>query len=688
MNALVPFEQKLRPVPLPEEDRLLDSVHELKDLLVRRRRGLVGCVAGCVLLASAYLAVTPPKFTASATLMVDGEHTDAIHQDAAVSDAQVLSAMAESQVEVLHSPGLARLAVDRLDLTSDRTFLGSVTAGRGADASDGGSADEQLARNRERAAQQLLRMMSVKRVGMTYLLEVDVTATTAKEAARLANGVTATYIAMQVRTRGDTTRQAADWLSQQLEALRQRALSADEAVQSFRAANGIIQTDQGSLEQEQVATLNSQLLAATARTAQARARVDRLMAVVKQNEISDAGVSDSIQDPVLNSIEQHYFETAQREGELAARYGRSHAVVIKLRQQMAELQGSIHQEVERVAAAAQSDLAIAETGEATIRSQLQALLGQSETTGTARAKLRSLESSAAIYRAVYTSSLQHYAQSMQDSSSPLVAVHVVSAAEPPLAKSKPRKSFVLAGALVLGVAAGVSLAVVLEFLDDTLVNAAQIERELGVACLARLPRLARRRGGARREITLSKVMAEHPQTRFAREIRRLRLRVLQHLGEDRCGVVGVVASRAGDGSSAVAHNLSSGLMDGGRSVALVSLQSSTSGNPVVPNLRDTSGKALAVFDVGFGAAGDLLRRLNDLRAMHDILVLDLPASFDVDGADDIIRVLDCVVLVARSGATRSRDLMDLVDGSGLDWPRVGGVVLNCCDREAIDAAAP
>ncbi len=687
MNALVPFEPKVRPVLLPEEDRLLDSLHVLKDLLVRRRRSLVGCMGGCVLLAAAYLAVTPPKYTASATLMVDGEHSDAIHQDAAVSDAQVLSAMAESQVEVLRSPGLARLAVDRLSLTSDRFFPGNAQAGRSADASDGESADDQLDRSRERAAQQLLRMMSVKRVGMTYVIEVDVTAATAKEAARLANGVTSTYIAMQARTRGDTTRQAADWLSQQLETLRQRALSADEAVQSFKAANGIVQTDQGSLDQEQVATLNSQLLAATARTAQAQARVARLLTVVKQNEISDVGMSDGIQDPVLVSLQQRYFDVAQREGELAARYGRSHAIVIKLRGQMGELQGSIHQEVERVAAAAQSDLAMAQIGEATIRSQLQALLGQSGTAGAARAKLRSLESSAAIYRAVYTSSLQHYAQSMQDSSSPLVAAHIVSAAEPPLAKSKPRRAFVLAGALILGVATGVSLALVLEFLDDTLVSAAQIERELGIACLARVPRLIQRRGVARREITLAKAMTDLPQTRFAKEIRRLRLRVLQHLGEDRCGVIGIVASRAADGTSAIAHNLSSALMDGGRSVALISLQRSQAGFPVIPSLREPSSKALAVFDVGYGASGDLLRRINDLRAMHDILVLDLPPSFDVDGADEIIRALDCVVLVARSGATRSRDLMELVDGSGLDWPRVGGVVLNCCDREAIDAAA-
>lgn len=683
MNALVPFEQKVRPVLLPEEDRLLDSLHDLKDLLVRRRRSLLGCVGACILLASAYLAVTPPKYTASATIMVDGEHTDAIHQEAPVSDAQVLSAMAESQVEVLRSPGLARLAVDRLGLTSDRFFPNIAHTSPDADA----DSDDRIDRNRERAAQQLLRMMSVKRVGMTYLLEVDVTAATAREAARLANGVTATYIAMQVRTRGDTTRQAADWLSQQLETLRQRALSADEAVQSFKSANGIVQTDQGSLDQEQVATLNNQLLAATARTAQAQARVDRLLTVVKQNEISDAGMSDSIQDPVLVSLEQRYFEIAQREGELAARYGRSHAIVIKLRGQMTELQGSIHQEVERVAAAAQSDLAIAQTGEATIRSQLQTLLGQSGLAGAARAKLRSLESSAAIYRAVYTSSLQHYAQSMQDSSSPLVAAHIVSAAEPPLAKSKPRRSIVVAGALVLGVAAGISLALVLEFLDDTLVSAAQIERELGVACLARVPRLVQRRGATRREIALAKAMVECPDTRFAKEIRRLRLRVLQHLGEDRCGVVGVVASRAGDGASAIAHNLSSGLMDGGRTVALVSLQSSKAVNGAAPSSRETSGKALAVFDVGLAASGDLHRRLNDLRAMHDILVLDLPSSFDVDGADDIIRALDCVVLVARSGVTRSRDLMDLVDGSGLDWPRVGGVVLNCCDREAIDVAA-
>ena len=688
MNALTTFEAKPRPVLTSSDDRLFDSLHELRDLLLRRRFALAACVTGCVLFASAYLVVASPKFTASATLMVDGRHTDVVHQEPATADAQILNAMVESEVEVLRSPGLARQVVDRLGLVSDPAF-GPRAREVSPGLSDAGvplDVSQLQVRAREQAAQQLLRMMSVKRVGMTYVIEIDVTATTAREAARLANGVTGTYLAMAVQTQGDTTREAADWLNTQLETLRQRALSADEAVQSFKAGNGIIDTDQGSLEKEQVATLNNQLLAATARTAQAQARVDRLSDAAAARG-SAAEVSDVTQDPVLTELQQHYFDVEQREEELALRFGSSHAIVLKLKGRMAELQGSIHQEIARIASAARSDVAIARSNEATIRSQLTSLISQSGASGAAQAKLRSLESSAAIYRAVYTSSLQHYAQSTQDSSFPVVAAHVVTPAEPPLAKSKPRKLFVLAGALVLGVAAGVSLALLLEFLDQTLVSAGQIDRELGVGCLARLPRLTYRGDAEREDIVMTNVMSVVPESHFAREIRRLRLRVLQHLGETRCGVVGVMASRRGDGTSVVAHNLSSALIAGGRSVALVSLQGSRIVSSTVAGSGAVPSKAVAVIDVRSEASGDLVRRLNDLRLMHDVLVLDLPPLFDLNEADDVVRALDCVVLVARSGVTCARDLLELIDGSGLDWARVAGVVLNRADRETIRLAA-
>ena len=668
MNALVPIDTKVRPVQFSEEDGLLDSMHQLKDLLLRRKGSLLGCLGSCLLLAGCYLALTPSKYTASATLMLDGQHTDVIHQDMAIGDAQVLNAMAESQVEVLRSQGLARQVVDRLDLISD-PMISVAIPGIGTD------------RIRERAAQQLLRMSSVKRVGMTYVIEVDVTAKSASEASRLANGIASTYLAMQAQMRGDTTRQAADWLSQQLDALRQRALRADEAVQSFKAANGIVETDKGSLDQEQVATLDAQLLAATARTAQAKARVDRLTAIVRATGVLDGGMSDVVQDPVLTTLEQHYFELAERQAELSARYGRSHAIVLKLGREMADIQGSIRQELARTAAAAQSDLAVAQASEATIRAQLAELVDQSGVKGAARAKLRSLESSAAIYRTVYSSSLQHYAQSVQDASFPVVAAHVVSVAEPPLTKSKPRRSLVVLGSAVFGVAVGVALALLLEFLDETLISSSQVERELGVGCLGRLPRLVHRRSVARSEIRLTNSAARFPHTMFAREIRRVRLRVLQSLGDGRSGVVGVVASRSGDGASAVAHNLAEALMGEGRSVGILSLQSSGSGRPHVARSDETSTNALV--HMSSATAGDLLRRLQDLRALHDVLVLDLPQMFDVEGADEVLRMLNCVVLVARCGQTRSRELMELVNGIGLDWARVAGVVLNCSGQETI-----
>ena len=688
MNALTTYEPPTRPVMTSGEDQVFASLHELRELLSRRRLSVATCLLGCLLLASAYLILTPPKFTASASLMVDGRHTDVVHQEPVTADAQILNAMVESEVEVLQSPGLARQVVDRLGLMSDPQLVSSSATpvlgkrGKIADKSDF------QATRRERTAQQLLRMMSVKRVGMTYVIEVDVTASTAAEAARLANGITSVYLASSVQMQGDTTRQAADWLSTQLEALRRRALNADEAVQSFKADSGIIDTDQGSVEKEQVAALNNQLLAATAHTAQAQARVDRLSSAATERDVFGGGMSDVTQDPVLTELQQHYFDVQQREEELAQRFGSSHAIVLKLKGRLSELQNSLHQEIRRIASAARSDLAIAQTDEATTRSQLAGLVGHSATSGAAQAKLRSLESSAAIYRAVYTTSLQHYAQSMQDSSFPVVAAHIVTPAEPPLTKSKPRKLFVLAGALVLGLAGGVALALLLEFVDHTLVSERQIERELGLNCLALLPRLRVRGGAARRELALTNVGSTFPDSHFAREVRRLRLRVLHHLGETRCGVVGVMASRRGEGASVVAHNLSSALMAGGRSVALVSLHGSElTRSTVVKGGAVSSTTALAVIDVRSEASGDLVRRLHDLRLMHDILVLDLPPLFDLDEADEVVRALDCVVLVARKGVSRARALIDLIDGSGLAWPRVAGVVLNHADRETLRLAA-
>src|ERR1700678_2755095 len=85
-----------------------DLVASLKGLARRRFGILVLIFTLSVIFGAIYLYVTPPKFLAQASILIDSRKTQLFSQQSASSDAApVDSATVESQIEVLKSQDVA-----------------------------------------------------------------------------------------------------------------------------------------------------------------------------------------------------------------------------------------------------------------------------------------------------------------------------------------------------------------------------------------------------------------------------------------------------------------------------------------------------------------------------------------------------------------------------------------------------
>jgi polysaccharide biosynthesis transport protein len=102
----------------------------------------------------------------------------------------------------------------------------------------------------------------------------------------------------------------------------------------------------------------------------------------------------------------------------------------------------------------------------------------------AQAKLSDLQATANTYRRLYDSSLERYAESVQQESLQLSDATLVSPALPPPIKSKPKASLVLPVALFGGLCVGLGFAFWRELSDETFRTAEQIRYNLKTDCLA------------------------------------------------------------------------------------------------------------------------------------------------------------------------------------------------------------
>lgn len=655
-----------------DQPRPFAWISELSGFLHKNWRILATSVGVMVFVALTYVAISKPRFTASTTLLIDGKLSELLQEHTVTVDAQVQNARIESEVEILRSAGLARKVLAKLNLLNDpasnswslpHSGLATWLPPRNSP-----SLDKSMARDavEDKQIAHLLAMIMPHRVGLTYVIDIDATATDPTLAARLANGWADTYIAEQSDVRNMAAQQSAAWIQTRLLQLQDQAVTADQAVQQFKTSTGIVDTGRGLLNEQQLVELNSQLVVARGKTAEAVARLDRVRRMTRSQGHGDMATSDMLQSPVINTLREQYLTDSQHVAQWSTLYGHDHGAAVLLRREMAHIQGSIDSEIRRIEETTQNDVDVDRASEAALQAQLDAVVTRSQTMNKARATLRSLQSSADTYRSLYVAFLQRATQAAQDETFPVADARVVTRARPPLTKSKPQGKLILLGAIIIGLGIGTILGLLRDALDRRIRNAADLTDQTGLSCIAMLPMVGSlpvRRHWPRRQLrtapqvatidtSIAHYVVDHPETAFAHGISRLQLRLRQRTNGGGGRLIGLIAAVDRTGTTTVASNLVQSMSRCGHDVELLDLS-------VTPGTRE-----------------QIRDRIDQLRHAHDVVIIDFPPLSRPCEAHAIFADVDDMALLVNAGCLDGEALLDRLRDGGLDRRGLCGVVIN------------
>lgn len=697
--------------------------------LSRSRKPVVLSTAAVVALGCLYLIVATPKYDASSDILIDLRQAELFRQQQTSTDAQVLNAIVESQVEILRSRATAMAAIQHLGpkvIATDLNESSLVSRIKGAVLGlfSGGGAPWSQAQINLDLAERLMRLTNVKRIGITNIIEVTVRTADPERSARLANAITDSYISEQLASKYETTRRGGEWLQTRLKELRDQATAADRAVQEYKARMKIVDTDKGLMTERQVGDLNSSLSAAQSKTAEAKARYDRIRQILA-SDVKDGAVADLAQNQVIVRLRGQYFDTAKREAEISSKYGQNHVAAVNARNEMAELERSLRGELQRTAESYRSDYEVARSGEETLRKQLDALVQDAAVQNQSRVELRSLESSSETYRALYGNFLQKYTQAVQDQSFPISEARVVVPAEPPLGKSWPKTFVVLIAAIGLGIFAGTAFSFLRELILRTVKTPNDVEQITGLPCIATVPRIrsyTRRSGvmpwfrrliGSQNEGDARAFMLDtitHPLSATSESMREIKLVTEQNQADGQgCKVIGIVSTVSGEGKSTVASNLAHQFAQSSKRVLMLDwdLRHPFLSRTLLPDAREglleaiaarqplglfslrTRGLPLFILPTIVGDpiehTAEVLRDprnielLNTLKTQYDVIIIDFPpmADFlDVRATSDLV---DAYLMVVGYDRVQKSLLAEVVSQGKLDTSRVIGAVLNGVD---------
>ena len=552
-----------------------------------------------------YLYVTPASYTASATMMIESRKNP---MEPLLGNGGPDTAWIESQIGVLRSLNVAGYVVKQLRLADDDQFIRS-----GVDPFDRflqrlgwGPAEPKTEAERVSAAIGALNSgLVIKRVGASYLMQIDFRSQNPDQAVKIANAVIDGYIFDQLNAKFQSNRRSADWMQERLQALREQAAAAERAVLEFREKNKMVAAGGTLMNEKELAQMGDRLVAARSQASEVQTRLDRIEAVRQAYQqdkppppgVEDQSVSEAMNNSIITGLRSRYLDLVNRESDWSARYGKNHTAVVRLRDQIRDMRKSIVSELGRIEETIKSDYEIAKKRQDESEKQLSGLISQSGETNQARVALFSLEAAAQSYRRLYDSFLQKHTEAVQSQTFPISDARSVSSAG--AIKTSPRTLQVCLITIGAGVMLGGGLGAFRELMDRRFRTREQVRSVLGTECLALVPLLS---GDRQRKFLFSRrsfpmepireaqfarahralparsissgpkimrTMFDSPSSPYAEAVRSLKLTVDISNQAQVTNVIGMTSCLPNEGKSSLAAAMASLIAQGGARVILV-----------------------------------------------------------------------------------------------------------------------
>jgi polysaccharide biosynthesis transport protein len=693
-----------------------------------------------VLLAGAagvvFLVVRPPIYTAQAKIFIGAQRPQFIQQQSLFPDTPLDQSQMESQLQILQSRAILAPVVQKLNLADDPEFAnppGGLIRRVLKVFTNPTSAEPQFDPT-ETAIATLADRLTINRVGWSLLIEIGASSQNREKSAQIANAVATAYIDDQQEAKREANRTASAWLQERLQQLAEQNTAAERAVLAFKQKNNIVSADGKRIDEQNLADLNTRLVAAHTQSSDVLARLNRLESIIRNWNPHETNVDETVSEEIIaaalglqgsvinNQLRQQYLDLSRREAEFSAKYGRNHGAAVNLRDRLRDLRTSILDELRRIAAASRSDYVIAKQREAEIEKQLNQVTSQFQTTNKAQVTLRELESTAKNYHSLYESFLQRYTGAVQQESFPLAETRLVSLASALTTKVKPKPLYVFALSLMGGIALGVGVGLLRDLMDRVFRTRTQVESLMQIPCIAMVPllktsRLIRRQSPAKasgertvaRDSSVFWRVVDSPFSIFAESIRSIKL-ATHYYGKGPNRVIGFTSALPNEGKSTIAAAVAQLTAKVGARVIIVDcdLRIPSLSRRLAPNatmgiadvisgarsLEETvwkdpatdlfflpAVKTAPLFSSEMLGSEPTKRLIDRLRENFDFVIVDLPPLVPIVDARAAAHLVDCMILVIEWGRTKINVVRHALDTAPNLQQAIIGAVLNKTDMD-------
>ena len=698
------------------------SIPHILNLLKRRKYLIVGIVLAATGWATAYVSQVIPLYSAESSLVVEPSRQRVLNVESVVSSLRPDYYTNETEAAVIGSRELARKAVIKLDLIHNPLFnpslapkkkslIGLVTtplkSGISAavtwirDLATGGrysaelaakkaarlataprSPEEQRAQEIEDATDIYMSALSVVPALRSRVISIRFTSSDPRMAALAANTTADIYVLDQLESKGKATSRASEWLNQRAQELRNRVISSEQRLEQFRRKSGIVEIGGASVYARQRAELDSQLVVARTKRAEAEARYSQAQKMIAGGASPDS-IAAVLESPLIQKLREQEALLTRKISELKTQLRPGHPKMVLAENELKDLDSKISGEVKRILVSLKSETEIAAVREKNLNEEIGRIQAKLDQQNDAEVTLRALDSEVKANKQLYDTILSRLKETgVQDEGIQEPDARIISRAIEPGSPFYPRKNFMIGAALLISTVIGVGLAILLEFFDTGFRSVYQLEAYTGLPTLGIVPLLP---GAKARHKKAYQVAADQPSSAFGEAIRTLRTSLMLANVDHPPKTVLITSSVPGEGKTSTALALTAMASRSGQKCIVVDCDirhPSVHTNLGVANDRGLSDylagsvplseviEIEARYGIRYITAGsyapnppdllgspkmrELLRKLSEV---FDLVILDAPPLLAVSDALVLVRHVDKTAFVVRWVKTGRQNLL-------------------------------
>ncbi|TPE48175.1 GumC family protein [Amaricoccus solimangrovi] len=717
--------------------RAPDGFMDLRWVLDQLRQGwrtLALCLALAVGLAILATSFGPPLYRATTKVLFDnsGQTTD-INElfTRRYSDLPPV----QNEIEVLTSRDLAERVVDSLHLTGnpefnpalrpeeaeevsprariaalvDRVKSGIRTRlGREAEVAPdpaelaGMSPEERL---RSEVVDTVMKMLAIRTIPNSRVVEIDITAETPETAAAIAQAFTEQYRIGELEFQIAQSQRAANLLTSRAEALAMEASGAEEAAQRKRVEIARSTGQSPEVTQQEISATTAEMTRVQNTVVEFETRENQLEHFLKEGG-DPSGIPELLRSQAASGAITNRSNLMSERRQLLAVFSPTHDAVRRIDAQIAAAEEVIDSEARNLLTSVTLSLESSRSQVESLRRNLTALEALAREQEAQQVELRQLEYMADATHSVYEGVLERLHQISDAKGLGQGSMRVLAKADPPLRPVSSRRKLAVLAATLLGLGLGAGIICLRAVLGRSALTPRSVQAALGLPVIASVPeeRHIRRVSPLR--------LTDAPRSRIIRETFRMIRSAIPGPASQR-RIVMVASSVPGEGKTTVSTMLATSYWEAGLTVALVDCDlrkptllralgidpaeatpAGLTGPKGVETLcyRDPAAFGLELFTfraasgskvspdmLGTEAFADLIRAI---AAAKDIVIIDLPPTMVFADARGIVPLADRILYVVRWRSTSLETAAEGVSSLRARRSQFAGVVLSRVGKRA------